>query len=232
MDLIRQKKLETSLFNLTITLQLMEQREEEAIYHTHTHTQTGLTAIFHGLAVPLISKNGLYNTFVWPSVLWPCWLGGRKGIQPVRTGEVLALLNGCSVVVVVLWPLLLLRQYEESLIHELPCKGRHITLFTLAPIMLCTWTTYIVCSHSKVFHTHNHLMAITHGNNQSQWRRANFDPQPPLNPLTIFTKICIGDYVGDIYHPAKFYSVQIRGIASAHARLRAPLLTRLFFGGF
>jgi len=30
---------------------------------------------------------------------------------------------------------------------------------------------------------------------------------------------------------AKFYSDRIRGFASAHARLRAPLLTRLFLGG-
>ena len=28
-----------------------------------------------------------------PSVLWHCWLGGRKGIQPVKTGEVLAWLS-------------------------------------------------------------------------------------------------------------------------------------------
>ena len=33
----------------------------------------------------------------------------------------------------------------------------------------------------------------------------------------------------DIYHPAKFYSDRIRGFASAHVRLRAPLFTRLFF---
>jgi len=36
---------------------------------------------------------------------------------------------------------------------------------------------------------------------------------------------------GDIYHHAKFYSDRIRGFASAHARLRAPLFTRLSFLG-
>jgi len=56
---------------------------------------------------------------------------------------------------------------------------------------------------------------------------------PPLNPLTIFTNICTGDYVGDIYRPAKFYLDRIMGFVSTHARLRAPMFTRLFFeGGF
>ena len=32
---------------------------------------------------------------IWPSVLWRCWLGGRKGIRPVKelSGEVLAWLS-------------------------------------------------------------------------------------------------------------------------------------------
>ena len=39
------------------------------------------------------------------------------------------------------------------------------------------------------------------------------------------------DNVGDICHHAKFYSDRIRGFAPAHARLRAPLFTRLSFWG-
>jgi len=37
--------------------------------------------------------------------------------------------------------------------------------------------------------------------------------------------------VGDTYHPAIFYVRRIRGFASAHARLRAPLFTQLSFLG-
>jgi len=39
-----------------------------------------------------------------------------------------------------------------------------------------------------------------------------------------------GDYVGDVYHHAKFYLDRTRGFASAHARLLAPMFTWLFFG--
>ena len=36
---------------------------------------------------------------------------------------------------------------------------------------------------------------------------------------------------GDTYHPAKFYLDRIRGFASTHARLHAPLFTQLSFFG-
>jgi len=41
-----------------------------------------------------------------PSVLWLCWLGGRKGIRPVKklSGEVLAWLSVCSEVQTCIWP--------------------------------------------------------------------------------------------------------------------------------
>jgi len=42
----------------------------------------------------------------------------------------------------------------------------------------------------------------------------------------------MGDYVGNTYHPAKFYLDRTRGFASAPARLRAPMFTRLSFFGF
>jgi len=47
------------------------------------------------------------------------------------------------------------------------------------------------------------------------------------------TKICVGDYVGNIYHHAKFYPNRFRGFVSAHAWFRVPLrkVTRLFFFG-
>jgi len=31
------------------------------------------------------------------------------------------------------------------------------------------------------------------------------------------TKICVGEYVGDIYHRAKFYPNRFRGFGSVHA---------------
>jgi len=43
------------------------------------------------------------------------------------------------------------------------------------------------------------------------------------------TKICVGNYVGDIYHRAKFYPHRFRGFGSAHALFRAPKVTRRFF---
>ena len=40
-----------------------------------------------------------------PSVLWRCWLGGRKGIQPVKTsGGVLACLSVWNEVQTCIWP--------------------------------------------------------------------------------------------------------------------------------
>ena len=50
------------------------------------------------------------------------------------------------------------------------------------------------------------------------------------------TKICVDNYVGDIYHHAKFDPNRFGGFGSAHAWFRAPRhkVTRLFFwgGGF
>ena len=45
----------------------------------------------------------------------------------------------------------------------------------------------------------------------------NLTPRHPKNPLTDITKICVGKYVGDIYHHAKFYPNRFRGFGSAHA---------------
>ena len=47
-----------------------------------------------------------FNIFVWPSVLWLCWLGGRKGIRPVKklSGGVLVWLSVWSEVQTCIWP--------------------------------------------------------------------------------------------------------------------------------
>ena len=48
----------------------------------------------------------LYLLKYWPSVLWRCWLGGRKGIRPVKklSGGVLAWLSVWSEVQTCIWP--------------------------------------------------------------------------------------------------------------------------------
>jgi len=55
-------------------------------------------------------------------------------------------------------------------------------------------------------------------------------PQLPLNPIT---KICIGDYVEDTYHPAKFDPDRIRGFCfRICVTSYTKFFTRLFFGFF
>jgi len=54
----------------------------------------------------------LIINFLWPSVLWRCWLGGRKGIQPVKTewwgaGMVICLQSVADLHMAQLMPLLL-----------------------------------------------------------------------------------------------------------------------------
>ena len=47
------------------------------------------------------------------------------------------------------------------------------------------------------------------------------------------TKICVGDYVSDVYQQAQFHPNRFRVFRSAHAWFRAPrhIVTRLFWGG-
>jgi len=42
------------------------------------------------------------------------------------------------------------------------------------------------------------------------------------------TKICVRNYVGDIYHHAKFYQIGL-GVSVLRMRDFAPLVTRLLF---
>ena len=64
--------------------------------------------------------------------------------------------------------------------------------------------------------------------------RGNLTPRHPKTPQPMVTKICVGDYVGDVYHRAKCYPNRFRGFGSAHAWLRATRhkVTRLLFWGF
>ena len=47
----------------------------------------------------------------------------------------------------------------------------------------------------------------------------NLTPSHPKTPKPMVTKICVGNYVGDIYHRAKFYPNRFRGFGSAHGLL-------------
>jgi len=82
-------------------------------------------------------------------------------------------------------------------------------------------------------HTRTVVRECCTGDDQSQWEMGKFDPRHPKTPQPMFTKICVGDYVGDVYH-AQFYPNRFRGFGSAHASFRAPRhkVTRLFFGSW
>jgi len=48
-------------------------------------------------------------------------------------------------------------------------------------------------------------------------RGGNLTPRHPKTPQPMVTKICVLNYVGDIYHHAKFYPNRFRGFGTAHA---------------
>ena len=62
-----------------------------------------------------------------PSVLWHCWLGGRKGIRPVKNlnSEVLAWLSVCSEVQTCIWP----SWYHCRSLSLAPVKSRLVLPF-------------------------------------------------------------------------------------------------------
>jgi len=68
-----------------------------------------------------------------------------------------------------------------------------------------------------ISHTRTVVRECCKGDDQSLWERGKFDPRHPKTPEPVVTKICIGDYVGDFYHRAKFYPKRFRGFGSAHA---------------
>ena len=60
------------------------------------------------------------STVLLPSVLWRCWLGGRKGIRPVKTewwgaGVVICLERGADLHIAQLMPLLLTVSYFSKI---------------------------------------------------------------------------------------------------------------------
>ena len=132
----------------------------------------------------------------------------------------------------------------ESQLHKLTlfiwCQLSKTTLNVVSIQLWCTISFQTQTSHSC---TCTHIIIIKphtrtvvwecYKGDESLWERGKSDPPPPKNPQPMVTKICVGDYVGDIYHHAKFYPNSFRGFGSAHAWFRAPRhkVTRLFFGG-
>jgi len=70
-----------------------------------------------------------------------------------------------------------------------------------------------LCTKCKInlSHTRTVVRECCKGDDQSLWEMGKFDPPPPKNPSTDAHQICVGDYVGDIYHQAKFYPNWFRG---------------------
>ena len=87
---------------------------------------------------------------------------------------------------------------------------------------------------AKTSHARTVVRECCKGDDESQWEMGKFDPPPPKNPFPMVTKICVGNYVGDIYHRAKLYPNRCRGFGSAHVWFRTPRhkVTRLFFGSW
>jgi len=61
--------------------------------------------------------------------------------------------------------------------------------------------------------------------------RGKFDPRHPKTLQPMITKVCVGDYVGDIYHHAKFYQIGLR-VSVLRMRDFAPLGYFFLGGGF
>ena len=63
--------------------------------HAHEQFQDGNYTVFHKkgdiilMVIHMLNHNWFFKNFSlansMPSVLWCCWLGGRKGIRPVKT---------------------------------------------------------------------------------------------------------------------------------------------------
>ena len=107
-----------------------------------------------------------------------------------------------------------------------------------------TWVWYRLYCISAMFSIHlsvvysivlSHTCTVVRecckGDDQSQWERGKFDPRHPKTPQPMVTKICVGDYVGDIYHRAKFHPNRFRGFGSMHAWFCAPRHKNWGFGG-
>ena len=90
----------------------------------------------------------------------------------------------------------MLIKYEDNIIMFVRicdiCRPMHV-------INLCTKCKI------NLSHTRTVVRECCKGDDQSLWEMGKFDPPPPKNPSTDAHQICVGDYVGDIYHQAKFY---------------------------
>ena len=115
--------------------------------------------------------------YFWPSVLWRCWLGSRKGIRPVKTewwgdGVVICLDRGANLHTTQLMPLpltvsRLVLSFWYRLTWVVPKKG-HLTcvcylFFDNRPILFSDWRSWKTTRQPKlpvVFCVHSDMVAV------------------------------------------------------------------------
>ena len=74
--------------NMFSALTLLAGRQKE-----HTACMNWVMTCWCGYLLSRLNPDWFYLSFFLPSVLWRCWLVGRKDIRPVKSGEVLAWLS-------------------------------------------------------------------------------------------------------------------------------------------
>ena len=91
-----------------------------------------------------------------PSVLWRCWLGGRKGIRPVKklSGKLLAWLSVWSEVQTCIWPIwchchsLSLAPVKSRLVLPVPAHLGSPGQWAVKRV--CVYTSYACCILNRV----------------------------------------------------------------------------------
>ena len=74
-------------------------------------------------------------------------------------------------------------------------------------------------------HTRTVVRECCTGEDQSQWEMGKFDPRHPKTPQPMFTKICVGDYVGESTTMHNFIQIGL-GVSVLRMRHFAPLGTK------
>ena len=79
---------------------------EDVLQLVWLHVVIVCMSICHTCLIQFLLLHQCLQCFYLPPVLWRCWLGGRKGIRPVKklSGEVLAWLSVWSEVQTCVWP--------------------------------------------------------------------------------------------------------------------------------
>ena len=150
-----------------------------------------------------------------PSVLWRCWLGGRKGIRPVKklSGWMLMQLSVWSKVQTCIWPSwchchsLSLASVKSRLVQPFWCRLTWVVL-EKGPLNGCVCVCVIVCCLSEIMLSWDE-MVITWCQVRSVWRSSqNYYFTGIKKPWDRYT-LC-SDNAGDYFekymcaHPSLF----------------------------